>query len=423
MLCCLLFLACIGGMVYLTYFGYHNGNPYNAFRGVDQTGAQCGIAGTPTANFPFLYFHNPYSDISRRVCVASCPSYDSGLNAVPALSSNIALTYTIMYRTDGTRTDGSVVTPTSSDVLGYDTYQVVGRLCVPNANMFSTIFSTVSRTVSAAFSQGDLNNFITDIINNWRWLLVALGGAIVISFIFMFLLRCLAGCIVWCSLFGLIIFFIGTGLIFLYNAGYLGAAKDTATYLGVPTVNSAANETYGWIFIGLGCFFFIVVLCCCSRLRLAVAVCKTAGQFVAGVCTSVLVPILQTIFAAGLWASCLVVMVFLVSCSQFTSDTGTYFSSIKSYSDDSMVRFYIMVFFTLWCSAFIGGMTIFIIASACTMWYYSHGPDSELTLPIARSYKMVFRYFFVDLGSISAVSPSVLFCWRLCNSCRCWLRW
>jgi hypothetical protein len=122
-----------------------------------------------------------------------------------------------------------------------------------------------------------------------------------------------------------------------------------------------------------------------------VAVCKTAGQFVSGVCSAVLVPIIQTVFSGGLWAACLVVMVYLVSCSQFTSDTSTYFSSIKSYSDDSMIRFYVMVFFTLWCSAFIGAMTIFIIASACTMWYYSHGPDADLTLPVSRSYKMVFR--------------------------------
>jgi hypothetical protein len=32
-------------MVYLTYFGYANGNPYNAFRGVDQNGKICGEVG------------------------------------------------------------------------------------------------------------------------------------------------------------------------------------------------------------------------------------------------------------------------------------------------------------------------------------------------------------------------------------------
>lgn len=56
-----------------------------------------------------------------------------------------------------------------------------------------------------------------------------------------------------------------------------------------------------------------------------------------------------------------------------------------------MIRFYAFVFGTLWCSAFIGAMTIFIIASAACMWYYSHGPGQELNSPISRSYKMVFR--------------------------------
>jgi len=48
-------------------------------------------------------------------------------------------------------------------------------------------------------------------------------------------------------------------------------------------------------------------------LRLAVAVCKSAGQFVSSVCSVVLVPIIQTLFQGGLWGACLVAMVYLVS--------------------------------------------------------------------------------------------------------------
>ena len=117
----------------------------------------------------------------------------------------------------------------------------------------------------------------------------------------MFLLRCIAGCIVWLSLFGTILFLIALGLIFLYNAGYMGAASSVVTTLGVPSISSGYNEIYGWVCIGVGCLFLIVVLCCCSRLRLAVAVCKCAGQFVSGVCLIILVPVFQTILALGLW--------------------------------------------------------------------------------------------------------------------------
>jgi len=197
----------------------------------------------------------------------------------------------------------------------------------------------------------------------------------VVGFLFMFLLRCLAGCIVWLSLFGIIFFLIGLGLVFLYNAGYLSAVATTASYLGVPTFsNTGYNEIYGWILIGLGCAFIIVVLCCCSRIRLAVAVCKSAGQFVASICTVMFVPIFQTILACILWGGCLVIMIYLVSAAEFTHPSTAYFSYIKDYGDTALIRFYCFIFGTLWCNAFIGAMTIFIVASSCCMWYYSHGP-------------------------------------------------
>jgi len=191
----------------------------------------------------------------------------------------------------------------------------------------------------------------------------------------MFLLRCFAGCIVWISLIGTIGVLIGIGLIFLYNAGYMGAASGVATYLGVPSFGSTQyNQIYGWICIGVGCLFIIVVLCCCSRIRLAVAICKSAGGFVSSVCLIVFVPIIQTIFAGGLWGGCIVVMVYLVSSASFTTSSSYYFSYIANYGDTNLIRFYVFVFFTLWCSAFIGAMTTFVVASSCCMWYYSHGP-------------------------------------------------
>ena len=193
----------------------------------------------------------------------------------------------------------------------------------------------------------------------------------------MFLLRCLAGCIVWLSLFGIMFFFIATGCIFLYNAGYFSAAADQASYLGMPAIDSTYNEPIGWTLIGIGCFFFIVILCCCNRIRLAVAVCKSAGQFVASVCTVILVPIVQTLFALSLWIGALFTMVYLVSSASFVvSSNSDYFTSIESYSDPELLRFYIFVFITLWVNAFLAAMTIFVIASGTCMWYYSHAPGN-----------------------------------------------
>ncbi len=231
----------------------------------------------------------------------------------------------------------------------------------------------------------------------------------------MFLLRCLAGCIVWVSLFGTILVLVGLGIVFLYNSGKyeaLNSAGNVITYLGIPvTSNSEYNSPVGWTLIGVGCGFFIVVLCCCNRIRLAVAICKSAGQFIASVCTSVLVPIVQAFLALALWGGCLVTMVYLVSAANFGVNVASnaYFTTIDSYTDMALVRFYIFVFCTLWVAAFFGAMGIFVIASACCMWYYSHAPGSELSLPIWRSYKMIFRYHWGSLAFGSLLLAIVQF--------------
>jgi hypothetical protein len=43
---------------------------------------------TPTANFSYAYFYNPSVDLSRRTCVAACPSYvNSSLTNISCYTS------------------------------------------------------------------------------------------------------------------------------------------------------------------------------------------------------------------------------------------------------------------------------------------------------------------------------------------------
>lgn len=398
-------------MVYLGVYGYDKGNPYVIFRGVDGNGRVCGdTADAITANFPYVYWTDPANNLQLRSCVNACPTWDG--STVVQVSCSVAgdcnsNTYQTVYDDQGNVITGSA---TAGDFVGYDTYSVLGRACVPNPNMFTTVFKSISSAFSSALNQGALADFINDTKNNWYWLLAATGVGFLAAFFVMFFLRCCAGCIVWLALFGIMFLLVGTGLIFLYNAGYMQSASNVASYLGVPAVDSAYNEPIGWTLIGIGCFFLIVILCCCNRIRLAVAICKSAGQFVGSVCTIIFVPIFQLILAFALWAGALVTMVYLVSSATFiVANTSDYFTSIKSYGDPELIRFYIFVFLTLWVNAFLGAMTIFIIASATCMWYYSHAPGNELSLPVWRSYKMIFRYIIIYIDITGEVLPLELF--------------
>lgn len=292
---------------------------------------------------------------------------------------------------------------TAGDYVGYDSTLTLDRVCVPNINVLENALKDYMAELSGALSTGQFANFVTDVKNNYQWLLCSIGFAVLVSLLYMFLLRCLVGCIVWGSILMTIALFAGLGVIFLVNAGKIG--NSYVKYLGIPKLSgSDYYATYGYICFGISGAILILLLCCCSRLRLAVAVCKVAGQFVIRVCQAAFVPIVLFLILVGMWAACLVCMVYLLSVTNFvaiqnvTSSNWDVFTTVESYQSSTLSRLYFFVFATLWCSNIIQALGIFIIASAVCMWYYNHGANSELDSPITRSVKMAFRY---HLGSLA----------------------
>lgn len=242
-------------------------------------------------------------------------------------------------------------------------------------------------------------------------MLVGFAISVVISFVFMYTLRCLAGLIVWVSCFGIILSFSLAGLICFYNAGLIITTDATSGWLSIPTVSGATETEYKVFGIISFCFagvFLLLLICCFSRIRLAVAVCKAAGKFVAHTCMIVLVPIIQTAINISMWAICIVALLYLASAATYVT-TGDVFTSVADYGETALVKFYVFLFGTLWCNAFIQAMGVFVLASACCIWYYSHGPDAEVNFPIFRSYKMVFRYHFGSLAFGSLILAIVQF--------------
>lgn len=238
------------------------------------------------------------------------------------------------------------------------------------------------------------------------------GIAVALAFIFMYTLRCLAGLLVWLSSFGIIICLALAGLVFFYNAGIITTTDSTSGWLSIPTISGGTETEYkvfGIISFSLSGIFLLLLICCFSRIRLAVAVCKASGQFVAHTCAIVLVPIIQTAINVSMWVICIVALLYLASAATYVVTSGDVFTSINSYGDSALIHFYIFLFGTLWCNAFIQAMGIFVIASACCIWYYSHGPDQETNFPIFRSYKMVFRYHFGSLAFGSLILAIVQF--------------
>ena len=243
-ICCIIFFINIVAMIYLTFYGYLNGNPTFIYRGT-ASNAICGQS-AGAEDFPYMYLYNPIPfsgsvDTDKRVCVETCPTITNGtlsqLNCFPVPSGGC--TYTVTFNNMGTPN----MIPSASDFLGYPSTAQLGRVCIPTAAVFSTGFSNIvassSATISSVLRQGYLADFITDVENNWMWLLAGMGIAVVISFMYMFLLRCFVGCIVWGSIIGIFVLLIGLGIVFLYNGGAIASTVDSIGFLGIPELESS----------------------------------------------------------------------------------------------------------------------------------------------------------------------------------------
>jgi choline transporter-like protein 2/4/5 len=108
------------------------------------------------------------------------------------------------------------------------------------------------------------------------------------------------------------------------------------------------------------------------------------------------------------WVACAICMIYLVSAATYVYN-GSIFTSIQSYSDPNLIKFYYFLFGTLWSNALIQAITTFVIASACCMWYYSHGAGNDLHLPVWRSFGRSFRYHFGSLAFGSLLLAIVQF--------------
>lgn len=99
----------------------------------------------------------------------ACPAYSGGSISQPTCYNDGASINCPSATWDRISQDGTTYslggTPAASNYLLYDSYSVLGRICIPTTAIFSNVFSTLSSSFTSATSSGDLGNFISDIKN------------------------------------------------------------------------------------------------------------------------------------------------------------------------------------------------------------------------------------------------------------------
>lgn len=114
---------------------------------------------------------------------------------------------------------------------------------------------------------GQLAKYFVDLGTAWWVLLAMCGISCVFACIYLFLLRCCAGPMIWISFISIFALLI-TGGVYVYELQYRYAAEDST---------SSAMKWCGVTLFCLAGVYLLILLCCCNRIRLGVAIMKAAS--------------------------------------------------------------------------------------------------------------------------------------------------
>eukprot|EP00198_Chlamydomonas_reinhardtii_P000183 XP_001689518.1 predicted protein [Chlamydomonas reinhardtii] len=209
----------------------------------------------------------------------------------------------------------------------------------------SNLTAALVSTASGVAKQLSNNSLVQDFANNWdsssqKWgryvgdiskgiLVIVVGGllgGLVLSLIWLVVLRFLGGFMVWIAIVFVNLCAIAACLFTWVKAGYIGDQQVAKTILdAIPVeINPAQSEEKTWFWIAIGTSIFagvtlLVTLLCISRIKIAVACVKVASQAVGSMPTIIFFPLLPFIFEVGLVIYWVAVTALLYSAGDLTA--------------------------------------------------------------------------------------------------------
>ncbi|XP_073404881.1 choline transporter-like protein 4 isoform X1 [Dendrobates tinctorius] len=353
-ICCVLFMVFILGYIVVGVLAWVYGDPRQVIYPRNSTGMYCGVG--ENQNKPYLLYYNLLKCITgtsilasamnglqcptTQVCVKECPQDFRGTSfwASPKdafiqeyCQPSINLTTTELSVYDIVAKELCPAFLIKSDPLF--------NRCFPSANFsippnFSIMYEgknltgneskdSILNATNQIFDSFNFQNLgkkiFQDFAKSWSWILIALAIAMLTSFLFLILLRFIAGILVWLLIIG-VIGVIGYGIYHCYME-YDTFKKTGATINNVGfTTNLSAyfnvQETWLAFFIILlvvEVILLLLLLFLRKRILIAIALIKEASKAIAHIMSSLFYP--------------LVTFVLLVVCVAYWSMTALYLAT------------------------------------------------------------------------------------------------
>ncbi|XP_047589837.1 choline transporter-like protein 4 isoform X2 [Lutra lutra] len=346
-ICCILFLVFILGYIVVGIVAWVYGDPRQVLYPRNSTGAYCGVGANKDK--PYLLYFNIFSCIlatniimvaenglqcpTSQVCVSSCPEVAWTVE-VSQFSQNVGEVFYTANRNfclPGVPWDMPVIQSLQQELCPsflLPSAPALGR-CLPLLN--STLPELPGISSNTSISQGisgvldSLNarditvKIFEDVAQSWYWILVTLAVALVLSLLFILLLRLVAGPLVLVLILG-VLGVLAYGIYHCWEEYRVLRDKGASiTQLGITTNLSAyrnVQETWLAAVIVLAVLegtLLLLLIFLRQRIRIAIALLKEASKAVGQMMSTLFYP--------------LVTFVLLLICIVYWAMTALYLAT------------------------------------------------------------------------------------------------
>ncbi|KAM9762350.1 choline transporter-like protein 5-B isoform 2-T2 [Menidia menidia] len=483
-LCCVIFVIVILGYIALGTMAWIHGDPRKIVFPTDSQGHICGKQNSSNVNKAILFYFNMLKCASPSVlinlqcpttqlCVSKCP--DRFSTFLDAKSTNTMDYYKQFCKPGfvlGSKSDLEVLRDEDCPSMIVPSRPFLQR-CFPDFGIKDGVLTIANQTIfkdgenkernvvelrEAAKSIATLLNakevgmkIFEDFANSWIWILIGLVTSMVVSLLFILLLRYIAGVIVWLIIF-CVITAVGYGIWSCYSEYTFLSKKPeaniTITDVGFQTdfrIYLQHNETW-LIFLICLCILetiiIIVLIFLRSRLTIAIALLKEGSKAISYIMSTLFYPVITFFLLAVCIAYATVTAVFLASSgnavykvaaaddqcvyANLTCNPQTFSQSNIStscpgsqcmfafYGGESVYHNHILVlhlcnlFVFLWLVNFTLALGQCTLAGAFASYYWArHKPKDIPPCPLYSSFSRAIRYHTGSLAFGSLILASV----------------
>lgn len=474
-ICCLLFFVCILGGLAVGVYAYVWGDPKLLLYPVDSNGNLCGFGDNRGKENLFFFDLTKCASMGPGVFVNGCPTPQVCVSACPTenffyLSSAASK----LICKDGKNPGSNLIDITKAvkdgDCAAYYVQSIaVLNRCVPDWEQLKNMFDSATDfllvggkaitdasgnnvTKSATEEANDVINIflkakeyaekiINDIIKSWYLILACLIACMLLSFIWIVLMRWLAGFMVWLAVLLFVGIFLGlTAVCFWMYYQTKDTGESFTIHMGFEMTFS--KEKFFLITgIIVGVIFlivFLILLFLCQRIRIAIQLVKEGSRAIGNMMFTLiwpLFPFLMQLVVVALWLSIAVYLASVgrgqdfsknnitfgdngtfndaaikaeakdlfqkIPCDTNNNDTLSDVCGVLKYGDATFTLYLQIfnLFMLFWLVNFVIALGQISLAGAFASYYWAFDKSKDVPMfPLLSSIGRAFRY---HLGSLA----------------------